>query len=357
MLAAPASRRAGTARRPRSQRATTWRQGRVEEHRGQHDERTHGERDRAQRREAAGTDVRPAAGADPPGDRECLHDREHRTGSTGGHPTSIVEIEHGEPRDAQLRCEEQRASDRESPDALVPDRRTAQRAPVGAVVLRPLTQDDATDRRAGEARSAHEHEAVLDSAHVRQHEGRQEAADRDRGLPDGKGEPSLPDREPVQDGATARRLHARPGHAREGDEARERPEAVRESRGDERAAAQRQPGHEHDALADAIGRNPPEEQAQERADERARQQQARLREREVVAVPERRRHHGDAEPDRGVRRLRERPRREDRPPVPRSAYSPNGLVGRVPVYVTTDFVSRYRSSVSSASSRPKPDCL
>src|SRR5581483_7817336 len=36
---------------------------------------------------------------------------------------------------------------------------------------------------------------------------------------------------------------------------------------------------------------------------------------------------------------------------------PNGLLGRGPVRVRTDFVSRKSPSVSSPSSRPKPDCL
>ena len=38
-------------------------------------------------------------------------------------------------------------------------------------------------------------------------------------------------------------------------------------------------------------------------------------------------------------------------------YSPNGLIGFGLVETITLFVSRYRSSVSTASSRPKPDCL
>ena len=78
----------------------------------------------------------------------------------------------------------------------------------------------------------------------------------------------------------------------------------------------------------------------ERADERRGDEDAGLAEREVVAVAQERRHHGDAEPDRRVRRLRERAGREDGPAVPRRGYSPNGFVGRDPVYVTTDFVSR-----------------
>ena len=38
-------------------------------------------------------------------------------------------------------------------------------------------------------------------------------------------------------------------------------------------------------------------------------------------------------------------------------YSPNGFIGFGLVETITLFVSRYRSSVSTASSRPKPDCL
>jgi hypothetical protein len=40
-----------------------------------------------------------------------------------------------------------------------------------------------------------------------------------------------------------------------------------------------------------------------------------------------------------------------------SSYSPNGLIGFGLVETITLFVSRYSSSASTPSSRPKPDCL
>jgi hypothetical protein len=40
-----------------------------------------------------------------------------------------------------------------------------------------------------------------------------------------------------------------------------------------------------------------------------------------------------------------------------SSYSPNGLIGFGLVDTITLFVSRYSSSASTPSSRPKPDCL
>src|SRR5207253_3446960 len=55
------------------------------------------------------------------------------------------------------------------------------------------------------------------------------------------------------------------------------------------------------------------------------------------------------------RGLRGRPRGEDEPAV--AAQSPNGLNGLGLVETITLFVSKYSSSVSSPSSRPKPDCL
>ena len=100
---------------------------------------------------------------------------------------------------------------------------------------------------------------------------------------------------------------------------------------EQRAAADAEPDDEHDPLAEPVGREPPRDRLSDRADERAEMQQARLREREVVRVAQGRRHHRDAEPDRRVRRLRERPGGEHGPAVRGRCYSPNGFVGREPV--------------------------
>ncbi len=156
-----------------------------------------------------------------------------------------------------------------------------------------------------------------------------EAAGRDRRLPDSQCEPTLGGREPVHHGATARRLHACTGGARGREQQAERPEPVRGGGAEQPRPAAGEPGDQDDALAETVGGEPPRDQAGHGAHERARDQQPRLAEREVVTMPQGRRHHGDAEPDRRVRRLRERSRSEDGVAV--ASYRPNGFVGREPV--------------------------
>ena len=83
-----------------------------------------------------------------------------------------------------------------------------------------------------------------------------------------------------------------------------------------RAAPQHaEPAHEHDALAEAIGRETPRDQADHRPAERAREEQPGLAEREVELVAQKRRHDRDAVPDRRVGGLRKGAGREDRPAV------------------------------------------
>ena len=85
------------------------------------------------------------------------------------------------------------------------------------------------------------------------------------------------------------------------------------------------------SLAEAVGGEAPRHERQHRAEQRRGDQDPDLAEREVVLVTQRRGQHGDAEPDRRIRGLRERPGREDDPAVAPGSYSPKGFVGRVPV--------------------------
>ena len=197
---------------------------------------------------------------------------------------------------------------------------------------RAFAETSPADRRRRQGSDPERREAGPDAAVVherRQPERDDEAAQRDRRLADAEREPALPG---GNHAITARPLAdwtlapASPATRAERRAARSRARPRRAAR----APHSDEADEEHEPLADPVGREPPRDQADERADERARDEEARLREREVVAVTQRRRHHRDAEPDRRVRRLRERARREDGPAVAVD-YSPNGFVGRVPV--------------------------
>ena len=143
-----------------------------------------------------------------------------------------------------------------------------------------------------------------------------EAADRDRGLPDAEREPALRRGEPGHDGAAARRMHARAG---------ETASAKRQAKSAQKlcawVASRSAPPHAPIPTTSTT-RSPKRSAASPhgtsvRTEPRS---DAEMRtpvcaEREVVLVAQRRREHGDAEPDRRVRRLGERPGGEDRPAV------------------------------------------
>src|SRR5207302_2955090 len=79
---------------------------------------------------------------------------------------------------------------------------------------------------------------------------------------------------------------------------------------------------EHRPLADAVGEDAPRDHRERRPGEGRSEEGAGLAEAEAVAVPERGRHHGDAEPDRGPAGLGNGARAEDDPAVahPRCRY-------------------------------------
>ncbi len=235
-----------------------------------------------------------------------------------------------------------------STSALPADTRQMRGSRSGATSVGPagagadaFPEHEPAEGRSDEARAAHRREAEAGAAvprDRRQRNRRDEAADRDRRLPDPEGEPPLRGGKPGHHGAPARGLHARAGKTREHQQQQQWQEALDARRCDEGRAATPDPDHQHRPLAEPVGRQPPGDQAQHGAGERRRDQHARLTQGQPVLVAQERRHHRNAEPDRRVRRLRERPRSEDDPAV--TGYRPNGFVGRVPVYVTTDFVSR-----------------
>jgi hypothetical protein len=65
-----------------------------------------------------------------------------------------------------------------------------------------------------------------------------------------------------------------------------------------------------------------------------------LGEAEPERISNRRSDCGQADPDRGEAGLRQRSRSQDGPAIPRTRYSPKGLIGREPVLTVTLFVSR-----------------
>ena len=163
--------------------------------------------------------------------------------------------------------------------------------------------------------------------------------------------------EPARHCTAAAGLDAAAEGAGEQEQSDERRVVGRECRAGQTDATSDETNRQRPALAEAIGREPPRQQREREADPLGREHDADLRQAQVVLVPKSRREHRDREGDRREARLRRGPGGEHRPPIARAGYSPNGLIGRVPVETTTLFVSRYRSSVSSPSSRPKPDCL
>ena len=308
--------------------------------RGEGDEDRRAERDAPQRPDPAGRQIRPAAGGDPPSDREQLRDRKNGGRGAGREPVLLMQVDDGEPADAQLRREHEGAAGRECPQPPVAEgARPVRRR--GSFSDPALAEDDSAHERSAQARQPHRREAPPDAASsdgVWQRDRDREAGEWDRGLPDAEGETALFGREPVEDGAPARRVHTGAERAGETEERKERPEALHARRAEQRQPARADAGHQHQPFADAVGCETPRDQGEDRTDERRGDEEARLAQREVQLASEGRRHDRDAEPDRRVGRLRERPGGEHRPSV--VAQRPNGLVGRVPVYVTTDFVSR-----------------
>ena len=210
----------------------------------------------------------------------------------------------------------ERAPDRDAPEAPVAERRDVglRRSPSGAGISR---SDGRADDRAAEARDPHRREAPARAAGVhdrRQRERGGEPADRDRRLPDPEREPALRAGEPRHHCASARRLHARAEEPGEHEQEEQRLERAR--RRDAPSSASPHPptpaSSTHRSPTRSVARPHGISETTEPASD-AEMQDAGLPEREVEVVAQRRRHHGDAEPDRGVRRLRERPGREDGP--------------------------------------------
>jgi len=116
--------------------------------------------------------------------------------------------------------------------------------------------------------------------------------------------------------------------------AAERPRDEEDDDGDgDVRGAEREERVLREALVEDVPRREPERRAEDEDDAERKDEQAE----------------DEAHAPRGVAAANARMRR--------ARYSPKGLEGLEPVDCTTACVSRYRSSVSIESSRPKPDCL
>jgi hypothetical protein len=153
---------------------------------------------------------------------------------------------------------------------------------------------------------------------ARKHEGRDDAACRDRGLAQADREAELVDGEPPHHrtpGGGVDRHAERRCNGYDGDEHRIRGD-VRGA--DQRDAARPEPCEERCAFSEPVRSEPPCEDRHEDAEGDQCQERADLPERDVVLVPNRGGEHGQADDERRERSLRGPARREYRPAVPRA---------------------------------------
>ena len=320
----------------------------------------HNDPDLPQRADARADDVRPATGPDPDPDREHLRRGDHQRGVAFGEPVLVVEEHDAEPDDRDLRVDVDAAAECEAPEAAVSKRPRERRRLELVLRAGAAADDDGTDDRAQGTQRREEKEpgrGIARRDELGHDEGSDEPAERHGRLPYAERKTALLGTEPVHHRAAARRVDTRTGTTGEREQHDERLEVRRVCRTDEEPRTPAETKPENDSFAEPVRRDPPREHRHERPHPLRRKQHADLREREVVLLAERRHEHGKPDRERGEARLRQRPGGEHRPPVAPARYSPKGLIGRAPVETITLFVSRYKSSVSSPSSRPKPDCL
>src|SRR5918996_150756 len=324
--------------------------------RGERDKR--GETDDPQRTDARAHDVGPSPGSDSGGDREDVRDGKHRRGALRRVAALVVQEENEKREERDLRRDVQAAAAREQPETNIPE------GPGHVLrldaVARQLAHDEDTDQSRRDAEGAEERERQVAPAGVRergQRERADDAAERNRRLPDPEREAALCRAEPLHHRAPACRLDARSRRAGRRKESAGRDRSVGEYGQPDERSGQAQPETERASLADPVGDEARGKQGDGKAEPSRRQQQAEAREVEPVLRPQRGCDRRQADSDRRAARLRRRPGGEDRPAVAARSYSANGLNGFGLVEWSTLFVSRYCSSVSSPSSRPKPDCL
>ena len=143
-------------------------------------------------------------------------------------------------------------------------------------------------------------------------QGRREAADRDRGLADPERETAFLPREPACHDAAAGRVDRSPRMHRDSVSATTSPaEPGGVPRGGEPHARAEQADRARHPVSDPVGRHPPRQQRQRRPDARHGEHHADLGEAQVVAVAKRGREHGQPAESGRLRRLRDRPGRED----------------------------------------------
>ena len=248
-----------------------------------------------------------------------------------------MQVEDDEAEDSHLRHDVEAADRAEAPEAVIADR------PLHIDDLERkggrLAEEDRSDRSPDQAEAAEKRVRVM-HREMRQDERTDEPAHRNRRLPNPESQSTLRGVEPAHHRTPGRGVHARTGRPGEEEEHVELPERLRLSGHDEKEAARAQPRREHDPLADPVGQKAPREQGHECAEPVAREHRTDLSEAQPELVPDRRRDRRQADSDRREAALRERPRGQHRPAVARARYRLKGLIGRVPVFTVTLFVSR-----------------
>jgi hypothetical protein len=112
--------------------------------------------------------------------------------------------------------------------------------------------------------------------------------------------------EPAHHGTAARGVDARAKRASDDQREHEHGKGRRVCRNDETGPASGDSRSEDRALTDPVGEEAPGEQGEDRAAVGGREREAELRQVEVIRVLKRRCEDGNAEKDRGIRRLRAR---------------------------------------------------
>ena len=321
-----------------------------------------GEPDEAKGPDTVANHIAPPSQCDSKHHRECLDPRQHQRRLLRREATLVVEVEDEEPRDRDLSDEVEPGGRPDRPRAAVREHppRLAGPATAGDVPHDRSTDDRARERQAGEKeKRALEARAAFDR---RQRESGDRGTERRRGLADAERKPTFTGPEPGHHRAAARRVDAGTCAAGGPEEHDDRWEARRERDRSREGRADAETRSEDAPLADAVGQQAPRQKSPDRPDPWRGDYDSDLGEAQAEIVAQGRGQDGRRCQEREISSLGACPGGEDRPPIPahgarRRRYRPNGLNGFGLVETRTLFVSRYRSSVSSPSSRPKPDCL
>src|SRR5262245_35068498 len=317
--------------------------------------------DAPQRDDARAEDIGPPTRADPEHRGEYLRGGECERRLLLGQTMLVVQEQHAEAHDRDLRIHVDPTSEAESPQPSV-TQRVGDRGDLDPVTGVARTEDEPTCKRADRRDGSQVEERRLRPARARQGgqcERSDEPAQRNRRLPDSEREAALLGGEPLHHRPPARRLHARAGSADESEQEEQDLERrrVRGDREQDGAAPEADP--QSRALAVAVGRQPPREQGHRPPDPRCGEQQPDLADGEPELVLERRCDDGQPEPEDRSRRLRGRPGSEDGPAITHAppqtmALSAKGLTLRYLKPVSTASVTITASGPRRAARRCAP---